>query len=255
MFIKLKKNIQCSRRTVFAAFLAGLFFANASYGEVRIWTRTDGSRVAGEYLKEQMDKLFIRNMDGESISIPLAELSKADLSYLRAAVLPKISLKVSTKEKKVPVPTDAELYQQEISQITLDVTMQKTSKAQFDGRLTATVMMIAQDEETARYLLLDRKRFFPVFTLENKGLYSFSMSAKVHRWEEYSGDMRAYNYVGYIVTVDGPEGTRMLSDTSLSRFKDGAAERIEKYGIFSFFDETGRKMSVPRVRYTEERNP
>jgi hypothetical protein len=199
-----------------------------------------------------MGKLFIRNTTGEGISIPLEELSAGDLKYVRKMVPPEMGIRASRKKDKLKMP-DATSGMEEVWQITLEIDVTKKSNARFDGRLAAQVMLIAEDELSGHYLLLDRKPFFPVFNDQNNGKYTFSTTTKVRRWMEYNNEMRGYDYAGYIIMLDGPNGKRLLTDTDLNGFEDGAATLIETYPIFTFFDQTGRKKSVPRVRYTEAR--
>jgi hypothetical protein len=228
-----------------------------SYGEedqMRVWTRLDGRQFAGAYVREQLDKLFVRNPNGQVVSIPLAELSANDIKYIRTKVLPEVSVSVRSSKDKIKL-SQWTFDMERVMQITLGIEVAKTSKPQFDGILSCDVIIVAQDLITARYFVLQKRTYPLVFTKENGEKAQFSAIAKVRDWDEYNNiEVRGYEYAGYILTVRGGLDNKIVKrETDLKRLEEGAVDKVAEYSEWTFFTETGRPTSVPYPKDNESR--
>ena len=250
MSIKYVCWLRVGRVMLCAAFLGG--FVAHSYAEMRVWTLKDGRQFAGEYVMERLDKLFVRDMGGQVGSFALTDFSESDLKYIRTKIPPEVSISVRKKKQDVEL-SEYCLDLEKVWLITLQIDVTKISRPRFDGRLSGNVVMVAQDDATKRYFVLHKMNFSPEFLEENRNKFECSTSAKVRTWEEYNWEVRSYDYVGYVLTIFGPSGEVILRETDITRLEEGAVDKIVEYPLFTFFNETGRRQSVPRPATTEER--
>lgn len=61
-------------------------------GEVRTWTTTSGDVVEGEYVSVAFDTVYIENVNGQQIKVPIADLSDGDKRYVKLANPPDLKV-------------------------------------------------------------------------------------------------------------------------------------------------------------------
>ncbi|MDD3276410.1 MAG: hypothetical protein PHP93_05105, partial [Kiritimatiellales bacterium] len=125
----------------------------------------------------------------------------------------------------------------------------------YDAELTAEVYLIGKEVATDDYSLFGKGTSSVQFTEENKGIFEFSTSADIRRYEEYSGgEARGATYAGYLVAVFDPQGSRIGVKTNLSWLDDEKKiDALCALRVGNFFDANCRKQSVPRPHYPSAR--
>jgi hypothetical protein len=235
------------------AFLL-MFLCGAARAEMRVWADRSGKQYTAEFSKEAFGLVFLRDVNGSLFSIKLDELSAGDTKFIRTMVAPTIRVSVASKMKAIPTSIYAEDLEQ-VWQVSETIQIEKSSPARFDGKLSGEIYLVGEDILTGRYLMLHTQEFYPVFNEANNGRYELTVSTKVRHWEEYNMiENRGYDYAGYLLIVSGPRGERLATKTSLNRFSDEALEALRGFSYFTFFNGDGRKVSVPRPEYSEDRD-
>jgi len=226
---------------------------------MRVWEDKSGNAVRGEYIREQFGSLELRQPDGSLHSIPLAELSAQDTDYLRTRIPPEIEVQVRTQKRPKERNKNAsrarfEQFSDEINVVTARVEVRKKSSAAFTGTLRAEVYLIGEEVATDDYRLSGKAAENVQFTGDNEGLFTFENAADFRVYEEYNKlQIRGAEYAGYLVIILDSMGRTLAVETDISWMTEEKADAVRKFHVDSFFDENGRKRSVPRPLYYDSR--
>ncbi len=235
-----------------AVFIAG---ASAAVAEMRVWRDKSGREVQGTYIRQIFGAVALKTPAGTSVSIPLAVLSDADLSYIHTVIFTKVEItarkKTKAKERNKDFVKDGDY----INVVTLDVQIEKKSREPFNRTLSAEVYLIGKEVYTGDFVLTGKGASAVKFTEENGGVSPFSTAADFRVYEEYNGlQTRGAEYEGYLVLVFDPNGGLLDYKTDLSWLREQKKiDALRKFYVGSFFDENCRKRSVPRPLYYSAR--
>lgn len=221
---------------------------------MRVWEEKSGLQIKAEFVREIFGEIELRRPDGSLYSIPWENLSALDAEYVRTVIPPEVQLTVRKNEKAKVRNEKFVRAGDSMTTITIDVTVRKKSREPYNGVLRAEVYIVGQEVATDDYRLLGKSTSKVLFTDENRGLYSFSTSADSHVYEEYNEiETRGAEYAGYLVVVVDSAGNKLAVEKNLSWLEDDDVDKLRRFYIGAFFDETCRKRSVPRPKYYEDR--
>lgn len=259
--MNLNKRSRYWKKSLFiCCAVTALFLCGSAVAEMRVWEDAAGKEVRGEYVREQFGFLELRQPDGSLYSIPLENLSAQDTQYLRTRIPPEIELKVRAQKRPKERNKNAtrarfEQYRDDINVVTARVEVHKKSSAPFTGTLRAEVYLIGKEVATDDYRLSGKEAEKIQFTEENKGVYTFETSADFRVYQEYNRlQIRGAEYAGYVVVVIDAMGNTLAVKTNLSWLNDDKKiDALRKLYVDAFFDQNGRKRSVPRPQYFDGR--
>lgn len=242
-----------SRTLIFRLLL--FLLSNSAWAEMRVWADRSGNQYTAEFSKEDFGLIYLRDMNDSLFSIKLGDLSASDTKFVRTMMAPTIEVSVSSKLKELDVSTYSATLSPKVWLATETIQIKKSSPARFDGNLSGEVYLVGKDVLSGRYIMLHTQKFYPVFNEQNDQQFELSVSTKVRHWDEYNTiESRGYDRAGYLVVIFGPRGNRLATKTSLNRFSDEALESLRSFPYFTFFNKDGRKVSVPRPEYSEDRD-
>ena len=246
--------------------LIALFFCGPVIAamEMRIWEETSGKQVKARYDRELFEDVQLRRPDGSLYVIPLRELSRQDLKYIRTRIPPEIELEVRarmrTKERN-PNYTRWHDFEDDIETGTVTLKVRQTSKDLFLGTLRAELYLVGREVCTKDIYRLCRKKTIQFkFPEEGDPEYEFSASVDFRIYEEYNYTTRGADYEGYLVVVTDAKGKKLAVKTSLNFLEEDVAvdeevvpwfkvDKLRKFHEFEFFDTDCRKKGVPRPDY------
>lgn len=239
--------------------LAAVFSCGSVFAEMRIWEDTSGKQVKAEFVRELFGSVELRRPDRSLYSIPLENLSAQDTRYLRTRIPPEIKLDVRSKTQakvrnKNTTRSEYEQFSDEINVVTVTIQIRQKSSAAFNGILRAEAYLIGKEVATDHYRLSGKGISQVSLNEENRRTFTFETSADFRVYEEYNNiETRGAEYAGYLVVVIDPMGNKLAVQTDLSWLNDEKIDTLRKLHVDSFFDENGRKRSVPRPRYYDGR--
>jgi len=237
---------------------AALLSCSSVSAELRVWEDAAGVQVKAEFERELFGSVELRRPDGSLHSIPLQNLSEADINYLRTQIPPEIEMEVRTQTRpkernENATRSEFRQYSDEINTVTAEVQIRQQSKAVFNGVLRLEVYLIGKEVATDHYRLSAKGTDRVQLTEENRRTFVYETSADFRVYEEYNFDTRGASYAGYLVLVLDPMGNKLAVETNLSWLEGEKIDVLRKFHVFSFFDENCRKRSVPRPRYYDGR--
>lgn len=241
--------------------------------EMRTWTGVDGVRFKGEFNRQLLGGIQIRDVKGALRSISIDKLSKADLLYLQTSIPPDvdISFRQSSRMRK---PMEWTLEGDRTTLYTCEVMLKKTGRMDSKAELTVELYIIGEEVDGDNWILVqyDKSKF--VFPEGKDATYEFVVKDVPCRkyesfWAEGMSRMRGVTYLGYIVTVLDSEGKVFDYDTDLATenwMDEGvpsAVEKLRKLAIegrgsqFSrHFNLEIQKSSVPQIPWFKRtKNP
>jgi hypothetical protein len=223
---------------------------------MRVWEEKSGRRFEAEYVRTIFGRVTLRSPDGTPFFVSVTDLSASDLKYIQTIVSPTVQ--IEARRKVVPKVRN-EVFAAAgdfIDVVTLSVKVKKTSRSPYDAELKVEIYLMGKEVATDDYSLFGKGTSPVQFTEENSGIFEFSTSADIRRYEEYSGgEARGATYTGYLVVVLDPQGSRIGVKTNLSWLDDEKKiDALRALRVGNFFDENCRKRSVPRPPYPSARN-
>jgi hypothetical protein len=233
--------------------LIAMLSGSPLFAEMRTWRTKDGRRVEAEYVREFVGTVFFKDADRKQISIELDDLSEKDLNYLRTTVPPELDLKFSKRTSNKERSVYNWYHDDVIEIVTGIVQVEKKSKAAFDGQLRAEIYFVADEVSTSEHSLVAKHMFLVEFSKESRGRFVHESSVEVRRYRDYPHLMRGANYAGHLVVVFGPLGNRIATMTDLPWLDDDEVELLRSLPEKTFFNDSCRKVSVPRPKYYTDR--
>jgi hypothetical protein len=248
-----------------------VLICGSAAGEVRMWTDEDGKRFPGEFYRELLGRIQIRDTSGELHLISVDKLSPADLKYVEQTVVPEVELDFRYSVRLKP-EMDWTIPQDKTSLYTCTVKIQKESKLEFKGTLTAELYIIGEEVDGDNYVLVQRDVTKFVFPEGRNSTYEFIVEdvplRKYHAaWAKQAAMFRGVTYLGYITTVLDSKGNLVAYDTDLgteSWMDMGVEKAIEKLrdlaiegrgSVYSrHFNERIEKADVPRFKWFRRDN-
>ncbi len=243
-----------------------LIYAFSTCAEVRVWTGEDGQRFQGEFLRELLGRIQVRDSKGKLHMISLDKLSKADQIYLQNSVVPEVDITVRKSSFQKP-EMEWTISGDKTTLYTCEITIEKESEMDSKAPLTAELYFIADEEDGDNYILIQHESKKFVFSEGNDSEFEWVVrDIPIRRyyagWAVSSSKWRGGNYLGYIVTVLGPKGNIVAYKTDIGNeewMSDGVDAAVEKLRKLAYegrgsvysrhFDNQIRKSRVPRIKW------
>ena len=235
-------------RIVFSGALFALLLTQAVSAEMRMWQKTDGTRIEAEYDRQFLGTVCLTGRDQKRILVELDELSEKDRVYLRTSVPPEIKVSFSKSSRN----KDRSIYARPddvIDVITGVLEVRKTSRLPFEGTLRAELYMVADEVATSHHSLILKDVIQVAFNDPENGVFQAERSVEVRRYLEYNNEYRGAKYAGYLIVVFGPQGNRIETLTNLSWLDESEVDSLRDLTKGSFFNDSCRRSSVPRPKY------
>ncbi|MBI9021235.1 MAG: hypothetical protein JEZ10_08290 [Verrucomicrobia bacterium] len=235
------------------AGVAVVLLHGAAFAEIRVWHDKDGNYFEGEFVREQLGKVYFKDTSRQTRSIEVTNLAPQSLGYIRTMIPPELEIDFSKNEKNKERNENAS-PQDQIVVVTGTVKISPAGRTSFEGILRGELYLVGAEVATDDYMMMAKESFPIRFPAERNPSVEFTMSAIARVYEEYNGSQtRGRNYEGYVVVILGPNGDVIKTETNLSWLDDEEFEAFRKLPVRSFFDEDCRKRSVPRPNYYEGR--
>jgi hypothetical protein len=237
------------------------------FAETRTWTDADGVRFEGEYYKELLGGVLIKDLEGKRHLIRLEQLSKDDLVYIERHIPPEVEAEVEIEARMLP-KTEWSRQDDNTTVYTFNVAVKKKSRLSYEGPLCAELFVVAKEravDDDRRVLMSYTKNFF-VFPGEEDAIYTFSVpdisfNAYSAGWIRIgSAKARGKDYLGWILVVrDSPEhfifsGTDMPGSEWLAEDLPRAAEKLRELYVrylgsveSRHFNDSFIKVAPPRI--------
>lgn len=260
---------------VFGWFLLVAIWAGSSAAEMRIWTAEDGSKFRGEFTRELLGKIQVRDADGKLHLMPVDNLSKADLHYLQTTICPDVKIEFRKKSRIRPF-LEWTIQGDRTTLYTCTVNVFKKSDMDSKVKLTVELYVIGEMVDSKDWVLVERASSKFVFPEGKKSTYTFEAKDIPCRkylasWanDGHPNFWRGIEYLGYIAVVLDPKGNVIAHKSDLETenwMEPGIQPVVDKLRAlymqgrgsqFSrIFNEKIQKASVPQVPwYTRTKNP
>ncbi|MGE4490734.1 MAG: hypothetical protein AB7E95_14430 [Kiritimatiellales bacterium] len=230
-----------------------LLAMSAAAGNVREWEKKDGTRFQAEFLKEIFGSAMFRTSDGEKKFVEVENLSPQDITFIHTMIPPEIEISFSKKTET----TERSIFARDddkIEIVTGSVSVRKTSKAPYEGKVTVEVFMIGREIATPEiYFLLDRQKETFLFAEEKKNIHVFEVPAEIRWYREYNNQLRGRKFAGYVAVVSDSKGVDFGFSTDVDWMTESKLEALRKLRKHSFLNTRCRKAPVPRPDYYTER--
>lgn len=233
---------------------------------MRVWTGEDGVKFIGEFNRELLGRIQVRDTAGELHLISLDKLSPADLLYIQTTISPEVGITVRKTDRLRPF-MEWSIAGDRTMLYTFTVTLKKKSRMDSKAKLTVELYVIGEEVRGDNWVLVDRDVSKFVFPEGKDSQYDFVAKDIPCRKYEASwandglGDLqRGVTYLGYIAVVLDPKGKIIDEDTNLGNEKwmeGGTSAAVEKLrelymqgrgSQFSrHFDVNIRKARVPQL--------
>ena len=188
--------------------------------EMRVWTGEDGKLFEGEFKRELLGRIQVKDSKGTLRLIPLDKVSIADMNYLKKQVVPDVDITVRKDFRGKPemewtIPND------KTTLFTFDVKLEKKSKMDCSAKLTAELYVIAEEVDGDNWVLVHREAKKFVFPEGRDSAYSFAIDKIGCRryfsaWAEGASTIwRGWEYLGYIVVLIDQKGQVAAHKTDL----------------------------------------
>lgn len=234
--------------------------------DVRVWEYANGDQFKGRFVRELLDKLIIEKEDGMTETVAIEDLSELDQKYTRTMVPPELDAKVSRvsrQGRKRPDPFRNNPMI--INDYTLTVELRKKTQRPFTSRLKAEIFMIAEENISGNYVLMDKTEAEFVFPLKKKNA-AVELKTPPIRMRIYPGGSDriggmgpatriGQDYAGYLLVVSTMQGDICYTDTSLRPWIEDpdVINNLRDLWIQGrplwlsrLFDKTGKKIPPPR---------
>ena len=254
-----------------AVLLAGLSFS----AEMRVWTDAEGTLFEGTYYKELLGGILVKDAKGKNRRILLEQLSVADRNYIEHHVPPDVDAKAGYKTRRLP-RTEWSRDDDYTTLYTFDVTIKKTSKLPFKGRLSAELFVIGSErslDSRTRAVLMNYSKTRFVFPDGKNPVYEFAVpDVSFHEyragWVQLSGVVnRGKDYLGTIITVLDESGGILFVDTNIPGYKwltDDLPQSVEKLRQLAInnkgseesrhFNDSFEQIDPPRIPWFQRTN-
>ena len=262
---------QCSR---ICFILTVLFFCGSVVAgsavdmEMRIWEDASGKQVKAKYDRELFGDVQLRRPDGSLYVIPIENLSRQDLKYIRTRIPPEITVEARTRARpKERNPNyyreEYETFEDDIDVCTLTVKIRKKGKELFLGTLQAELYLVGREvhpDYRDFYRLSFKKTIKFKFPEEGDPEFETELSGDFRIYESYNYDTRGADFEGYLVVVTDAKGEKLSVKTNLNFLEEDVTvdgevvpwfkvDELRKFREFTFFNKMCRRLSVPRPRY------
>ena len=231
-------------------FLISFLLQGVSFAEMRAWHCNDGTLIQGEYIGRPAQGLFsFRSPSGEIQLIAATNLVANQLKYIQDKIPPKIEIqfrKKLNKEKGTYADPDKTL-------INGTLRIRKIGRDPFGGTLQGELYYIAKEVATDDHMMLAVGKFPIRFPDTEDQTVEFSMSAETRKYDEVNAiEIRGRNFEGYLAVVLGPSGEVLATQTDLKWLDAEEVKTMRTFHSFTFFDESCRKKSTPRMQYSND---
>lgn len=204
----------------------------------RIWAAHGPSRVTGEFCRELLGGVQIRDTNGKTRLIRMEQLSASDISYLSCHVAPEISVSVDYSSRKW-IKTEWSRPDDDVFFYTFTVKLQKRSKLPYKRQLTAELFVIGDErviDGDEHLVLMDRCKTTFVFAAEKKSCYEFRTSEipfpffRSHWILAPSAANRGKTYRGWILVITDEQNRLVVCqhDIDVRWITDDLEGSIEK---------------------------
>jgi len=243
--------------------------------EVRMWTGEDGEKFRGEFTRELLGRIQVRDVKQTLHLIPIRKLSKSDIKYLQTTICPEVKIQVRQSSRIRPIMEWTIAGDRTILN-TFKVTLNKKSNMDSQAKLTVELYVIGTMVDSDAWVLVERATSKFVFPEGKKSQYEFVVKDVPCRKYEanWANDgladlWRGVEYLGYVAVVLDPQGEVFAYDTDLGTenwLEIGVPEAVEKLhklymegrgSQFSrIFNVELEKMRVPQLPwYRRTKNP
>lgn len=199
--------------------LLSLAHAGFAY-EFRVWEDVNGNQFRGRFVKELLGKMVIEDKDGNIKRVEIEDLSELDQKFARTRVPPEIDANVSRKSHQIaPRPADSP-QPITMNEYQIKVELRKKNQRPFTGRLRAEIFMIAEENISGDYVLMNKTTEEFLFPLISKNV-TVELKTPWVRMKIYEGGYMGNGtrigqvYAGYLLVVSTMQGDICYTDTSL----------------------------------------
>jgi hypothetical protein len=225
----------------------------SAHAEMRTWTDINGRKFEAEFVQEIFESVILKTPKGKELDIKVNQLSPDDLTYVRTMVPPEVTVSFSTrtqrKERSIYARPD-----DEIQIVTGVITIEKERYPLYLGTLIAEVFMIGREIATPDvYVLLGRSREDFTLTREDDEEHTFEVSVEARRYREYNDQTRGAEFAGYVIVIEDQSGHRVTQTSDISWMTEDKTEALRELYVRSFFNQSCRKVPVPRPDYYDTR--
>lgn len=239
--------------------------------DMRVWTDQNGQPFAGEFDQSAFSKVMIRDSEGVVRSIPMNQMSAADLEYVFYHVPPKLEITVRRKDRELPKyewssdTFDTTLY-------TFTARLKKISQLEYKGSLFTEFFIVGEDRvrrSEDHFVLMQYSRL--PFSFSNENAEEPELTLRDVRFYRYDATTevqdavdRGKDYVGYLIIVSDMDGRMIAYKDDLpneSWMKEDISRTAGEFrGIYAagngapdscHFDSSFRKVSPPRMPWFE----
>lgn len=229
-----------------------LLMKSALFAELRMWHSKDGTRFAGEYVAERLDRYYFRDQNGETRTIAVDDLVPNDEKYIRTLVPPDMDVRFRKKEF---IP-QGQYADPDTTVIDGTLTITKTSRKPFLGKLHGELYYVGEEVATDHYMILAKNKFSLAFpdSDEREPVNEIRLTAEARVYEEYNRmGLRGREYDGYAAVIFSTSGELVLFETDLHWLTEEKLEAFRELEEFNFFREDCKKTNVPRPQYYRSR--
>jgi len=235
----------------FLSFLSLLLLCAPGFAEMRIWRDQQGNCIEGEFVKTLSNKVLLEDPWKGKHFIPLKNLSKEDVVYLKSIFIPELTFRFYTKSR-AKWRTEHALAEDRIEIITGHLDIQAKGEMESNS-LRAEVYMVGKEVATDDYRITQKKIFPLNFTEENKYQVQFELETESRRYMEYNYEERGTLYDGYLIVVLDRNGKVIQHKSNLSWLDDREVEQIRSFPVNAFFNDECKRKSPPHPLFSSER--
>jgi hypothetical protein len=178
---------------------------------VRKWTFTNGEVMEAEFRQVLFDKVVLRHVNGQELSIMPEQLVEQDRGYIRFRNPPELDIEFSRKSRQRSfspelfannIPPEGSVYQ-----FTAKIRQKSSTKSPYGFPLTVEFFAIGDQIMADKRVLLDRK--VETFTLSEENDFNFNCMGSEVKVLDFTMNRlrRGTRYGGYLVVVRDTNGT------------------------------------------------
>lgn len=253
MYTKDKRMMRLNKQSV--ACITLILLCGSAFSEMRVWREVSGESFVGEYVREKFEKFYFKDTEKQVRTVDASQISPIDLKYIRTMIPPKITVSLKKKSDRVELLPEAITGEMDerIFDITVNISIRKTSPAPFEGVLRGELYLVGQEVATDHHRMLLKNVFPIMFPKDGKPIFEYTAIGRARMYMEYGGEeMRGNEYEGYALFIYGADGKMMELQTDLEVLKDET--KIDTFRQLRenwFFKENCKKSSVPRMKVIE----
>jgi len=211
----------------------------AAWAEMRIWTDKKGNSIEAEFVNFFSSKVVLKTAAGKQFKVPISGLSAEDQKYLKNVVPPTIDIAVAmNRETKILSSSSDSIRKAE--KIKAQVTLTKKNSEPCGRKFTAYLYVFAKNNRENELVVLDAAEHGFSFEQENKIVFSGNPVETERTERSYSRINEGQEYEGYLVVIEGDQGTVLYTKGSRSLYETHA-DQIRKAEKGTRFDPKFRR--------------